>query len=138
MFSLSLVVPATDSWVTFAIRSYKEDGWAWGASTSVSGKDMKGSIVSKQSRYMSDKFIELTFTEVKPSKGKIDDCRILFFHECILCKPFEMEDDVLWEALAFEPSQLTGGLLFTSFNTFKSDRTRVGHLSLLVQFCRHT
>lgn len=49
-----------------------------------------------------------------------------------------MEDDVLWEALAFEPSQLTGGLLFTSFNTFKSDRTRVGHLSLLVQFCRHT
>ena len=46
-----------------------------------------------------------TFPEVKPTKRKIDDSRILFLHEYILGETFEIENDVRWELLTLVSPQ---------------------------------
>ena len=46
-----------------------------------------------------------TLPEVKPAERKIDDRRILFFHEYVLGESFEVENDIRWELLTLVSPQ---------------------------------
>ena len=46
-----------------------------------------------------------TFPEVKSAKWKINDCRILFFHEYILGESPKVENNIRWELLTLVSSQ---------------------------------
>ena len=84
MCSLSRVVPATDSWVTLAIRSYTVDG----CDGPISRSNERGKV---HEQFMSDaKFHSLTFTEIESSKRKVDNSWILFLDECIYSKSLKV------------------------------------------------
>ena len=60
----------------------------------------------------------LTFFQIQASEWKVDDSRILFFHEHILREAFEMQDDIPRQPLTFESTQLTGRFLMQIFQQY--------------------
>lgn len=83
MLSLSRVVPAADSCVTLAIKSYNVDVWVDGASRS-----------AREGPVSWTRFVECgasrTVFEIQSPQRKVDNCRVFLLHKHVLCESFEM------------------------------------------------
>ena len=51
--------------------------------------------------------LKRTLPEVEPAERKVDDCRILFFHEYVLGEPSEVENNIRRKLLTLVSSQST-------------------------------
>jgi hypothetical protein len=91
------VVPATDSCVTLARRSYWVDGRESGLSTSILRLEF----------FIVVYHLQLTVLEIKAPERKVDDGWILLFDKCVFGEPFEMKNDIRRKTLALKAFQLT-------------------------------
>ena len=103
--ALSRVVPATDSCVTLAIRSYTVDALFVAASTS-GNRSMVYQYARRSAR--------LTISEVDPSERVIDDRGVLLLHEIILRETPKMQYQVRGQPLTFIAPKLSSRLLVDS------------------------